>query len=399
MDYYEASPTRRRRTGDPPPRRHNRVEWAERRRRLLRAWARQPGLLRERVIRQTRASTSAVIAGDLHRYAYQQVDLMEVGAAQKTGLAKRGAFLHPTHDLPKLRRWSRWIPTTPGASRRTAEARYPKPRRSRCRRSSRLSLPAATRASRARPGVAHAQTVVRPAEPRNGQSASPTLGCSAVVTWMAAGRRVPATSLSPSRWSQQWAPVRACPHATTGVPTSYQVRGQGCSRRPPRGSWPIIWRGVAAVAIADVVRRRMAGEIVSAAAVLGAVAKSPWSAPTRLRPSRSCNYAYANEALAAARLTATRTSCDSTQEDGRTIYAIGVRRSVKAAAAGGRPRRGRRLRVVDRAGHYGPCTAPDRDGPPAYPAGRAALIRRGQGHEALASTATAAARSPTPSFR
>jgi hypothetical protein len=280
------------------------------------------------------------LAGDLHHYArYQQVDPSEVGAAQKITAGGGGAFLHPTHDLPK----EATVAVDPDDPRRQStyrlEARYPKSRRSRLLSLFALSLPVRNPSFMVVPALASltllwtVQFGLRSLERPGVSFADAAVGWG----WTDALGGVFRNSLSLLMVlvlaGGLFAFARTPPRVRRPL-TRYVVKTLFAAVHLAAQLAAIAAVGVAAVAIADAWSDGgwpfavIAG---GAAAVLGAVAGSlvvgAYLAAAIAIPGI---HAHANEAFAAARLTCHKNFLRlHVDEDALTIHAIGIRRSVK----------------------------------------------------------------------
>jgi hypothetical protein len=280
------------------------------------------------------------LAGDLHHYArYEQVDPSEVGAAQKIAAGGGGAFLHPTHDLPR----EATVAVDPNDPRHVStyrlEACYPGSRRSRLLSLFALALPVRNPSFMVVPALASltllwtVQFGLRSLEQPGVTFADAAAGWG----WTDALGGVFRNSLSLLMVLVLFGGLFAFARTPPGVRrplTRYVVKGMLAAVHLAAQLAVIAAVGVAAVAIADAWSDggwRFAAIAAVAAAVLGAVAGSlvvgAYLAAAIAIPGL---HAHANEAFAAARLTCHRNFLRMlVDRDGLTIHAIGIRRSVK----------------------------------------------------------------------
>jgi hypothetical protein len=280
------------------------------------------------------------LAGDLHHYArYEQVDPSEVGAAQKITAGGGGAFLHPTHDLPK----EATVAVDPDDPRRLStyrlEARYPGSRRSRLLSLFALSLPVRNPSFMVVPALASltllwtVQFGLRSLERPGVSFADAAVGWG----WTDALGGVFRNSLSLLMvlvlFGGLFAFARTPPRVRRPL-TRYVVKGLFAAVHLAAQLAAIAAVGVAAVAIADAWSDggwSFAVIAAGAAAVMGAAAGSlVVGAYLTAAIAIPGLHAHANEAFAAARLTCHKNFLRlHVHEDGLTIHAIGIRRSVK----------------------------------------------------------------------
>jgi hypothetical protein len=280
------------------------------------------------------------LAGDLHHYArYEQRRPSDVGPAHKITAGGGGAFLHPTHDLPETADIA-VDPDDPSAtSTYELKERYPSARRSRLLSLFALSLPVRNPSFLVVPALATltllwtVQFGLRSLEQPGVSFADASVGWG----WADAIGGVFRNSLSLVMvlilYGGLWAFARTPPWAHRPA-VRYTVKSLFAAVHLAAQLVAIAGVGVASVAIADALAHDgwpFATVAMVAALVLGAVAGSlvvgAYLAAAIGIPGLR---AHANEAFAAARLACHKNFLRiHVHADGLTVYAIGVRRSVK----------------------------------------------------------------------